>query len=204
FFDRNLLAYLGSGDELHALGGHLFEATIDDVLLELEFRDAVAEQSADTVGFFVDRDGVAGTAELLRGGESGGAGTNDRNFLSGAMFRRFRPDPPFEKSALDNVFFVLLDRDRRRVDPQHARGLARCGANSAGTLRKIIGGVQLAHRVFPASAIDEVVPVRNEIAYWASGLAERDAAIHAAGALLAKLFFREVLVNLEPVVHAFG
>ena len=60
------LADLGVGDKFHALGGHLLEAAIDDVLLQLEFGDAVAEQSADAVGFFVDRDRVAGAAQLLR------------------------------------------------------------------------------------------------------------------------------------------
>ena len=50
------------GDELHAFSLHLFKAAIDDVLFQLEFRDAVAEQSADAVCFFVDRDRVAGAA----------------------------------------------------------------------------------------------------------------------------------------------
>ena len=65
------------------------------------------------------------------------------------------------------------------------------GADAAGELGEIVGGVQLAHRVFPASAINQIVPVGNEIADGASGLAEGHAAIHAARALLAKFFFRE-------------
>ena len=112
-FDRNFRADFGVGDELHALGGHLFKAAIDDVLFELELGNAVAKQSADAVGFFVDRDGVAGAAELLRCGESGGAGTDDGDFFSGAMLRRLGTNPAFEESALDDVLFVLLDRDRR-------------------------------------------------------------------------------------------
>ena len=125
------------------------------MLLQLEFGNAVAEQSADAVGLFIDRDRMAGAAELLRGGETRWAGADDGNFLSGAKFRRLGMNPAFEKSALDDIFFVLLDRDRRCVDPQHARGFAGCGTNASGELRKIIGGVQLANRVFPASAIDQ-------------------------------------------------
>ena len=45
----NVRADFGIGDELHALGGHLFEAAVDDVLLQLEFGNAVAQQSADAV-----------------------------------------------------------------------------------------------------------------------------------------------------------
>src|SRR3954468_19280547 len=56
---------LGIRDELHAFGGHLLDAAIDDVLLELELRDPVAKQTANTIGFFVDRNRVPCTAELL-------------------------------------------------------------------------------------------------------------------------------------------
>ena len=54
------------GDELHALGRHLFEAAIDDVLLQLELRDAIAKESADAVRLFIDRDRMASAAQLLR------------------------------------------------------------------------------------------------------------------------------------------
>ncbi len=76
------------------------------------------------------------------------------------------------------------------------------GTDSPRKLGKIIGGVELADGIFPASAIDEIVPVGNEIADGASSLAEGHAAIHAASALLAQFFFREILIDFEPVVDA--
>src|SRR6185312_13119065 len=53
----------------------------------------------------------------------------------------------------------------------------------------------------PASVIHEIIPVGNDVVDWASGVAERDAAIHAARALCAEFFFGEVLVDFEPVVY---
>src|SRR5262249_17853343 len=43
--------------------------------------------------------------------------------------------------------------------------------------------------------------VGDEVVDRTAGLAERHAAIHAAGALLPQLLFGKVLVNLKPVVH---
>jgi hypothetical protein len=204
-FDWNLAAYLGVGDELHALGGHLLEAAIDDVLFQFEFGNPVAKQSADAVGLFIHRNRVASAAELLlRRCEAGRAGTDDGDFLSRAKFARLWVDPALEESALHDIFFVLLDRDRRRVDAENTRRLTGRGTDAASELGEIIGGVQLANRIFPAAVIDQIVPVGNEIADGTAGLAERHAAIHAACALLAKFFFGEILVNFEPVVDPFG
>jgi hypothetical protein len=64
----------------------------------------------------------------------------------------------------------------------------------------------------PEAAIDEVVPLRDEVVNGATGghsaeenagVAERDAAIHAARALLAELGFVQMQVKLVPVANAF-
>ena len=65
-FDCDGFSDLGIGNKFHALGGHLLEAAIDNVLLQFEFRNAVAEQSTDAVCFFVDHDRMSGAAQLLR------------------------------------------------------------------------------------------------------------------------------------------
>src|SRR5260370_19107485 len=67
--DRDILAYLRTGDELHALSGYLFQAAVDDMLLHLELRDAIAQQPTDTVCFFIDHYGVPRTAQLLSRGQ---------------------------------------------------------------------------------------------------------------------------------------
>jgi hypothetical protein len=47
--------------------------------------------------------------------------------------------------------------------------------------------VQLCDRIGEAIAVDEVVPVGDQVAERTAVVAERDAAVHAAGALLAQL-----------------
>ena len=54
------------GDELDAFGRHLLQAPVDPVLLHLEIRNAVAQQSADAVGFLKHRHRVPGARQLLR------------------------------------------------------------------------------------------------------------------------------------------
>ena len=98
-----------------------------------------------------------------------------------------------------------LDGDGRLIDAQHAGGLAGRGADAAGELGEVVGGVQAANGALPAAVVDQVVPVGDEVVDRAAGVAEGHAAIHAAGALLALLFFGERLVDFEPVVDAlFG
>ena len=60
-------------------------------------------------------------------------------------------------------------------------------ADAAGELREVVGGVQLAHGFLPAAAIDQVIPVGNDVGQRAAGMAEGHAAIHAARALRAQL-----------------
>src|SRR6266852_946909 len=174
------------------------------MFLELELGDAITQQSPDAVCFFVDHYGVSHPAQLLGRGQSCRSRTHNRYFLPGADFGRLGPDPAFEKPALHDVFFDLLDRDRRLVNPQHARRLARRWTNPPGELREVGSRVQLAHRFFPASVVHEVVPIRNQVVDGTSCLAKRNAAVHAARALGSKILFGKILIDLEPVVDALS
>src|SRR5579859_2149815 len=105
---------------------------------------------------------------------------------------------------LDDGLFDHLDRYRGLVDPKHASSFAGGGTNAAGELRKVIGRVQDADRRTPAIAINEIVPIGNDVVQRAAGVAERHPAIHAASTLGADLVFAEVLIDLEPIVDPFG
>ena len=58
------------------------EAAVEVALLHLELGDAVAQQAADAVGALEHDDVVPGARELLRGGEAGGPGADDRDLLA--------------------------------------------------------------------------------------------------------------------------
>ena len=187
-----------------AFGGHLLHAAVDDPLLHLEVGDAVAKQAADAVPFLEQRDIVAGARQLLRRRHSGGTRSDDRDALAGLDFRRLGFDPAFLEGMLDDRLLDVLDRDRRLIDAEHARRFARRGTDAAGELGEVVGRVQLTDRVLPTIAIDEIVPVRNDVVDRAAGVAERHAAIHAARGLRLHGLFGERLIDLEVVVDALG
>ena len=72
-----------------ALGLHLRDAAVDDVLLHLEIGNAVAQQAAGLGVFLEQMHVMAGARELLRAGEARGAGADDRDLLAGLGRRRF-------------------------------------------------------------------------------------------------------------------
>ena len=72
-----------------ALGLHLRDAAVDDVLLHLEVGNAVAQQAAGPGVLLEDMHVVAGARELLRAGEPRRTGADDRDLLAGLVRRRF-------------------------------------------------------------------------------------------------------------------
>ena len=54
----------------------------------------------------------------------------------------------------------------------------------------------------PLVAIDQIVPVGDQVAERTALMAERNAAVHATGALSAKLVLGERRINLKVVVQA--
>ncbi len=100
--DGNVDADMRVGQEGDALGAHLLDAAIDDVLFQLEVRNAVAQQAADAVVLLVDGDGVAGAAQLLRGREARRAAADDGDALAGVLLGRLGMNPAFVPGALDD------------------------------------------------------------------------------------------------------
>src|ERR1051326_834324 len=139
-----------TGLELDSLGLHLLDASVDQMLLHFEVGDAVAQQSADAVGFFEDGDVVAGARELLRCGKTRGSGSDHGYALSGPLLRRLGFDPTFAERVIDDALFNLLDGDRRLVDPENAGRLTWRGADASGELGEIVGRVQDADCFLPA------------------------------------------------------
>src|SRR5919109_1127795 len=177
---------------------------VDDPLLELRVRHSEAQQPAGRLVALVDRDHVAELVELRRDRQTRRPGADDAHGPAGALLRRLRHDPALVESTRHDRQLDLLDRHRVRVDVEHAGRLARRRADQTGELRKVVRRVELRKRVAPAIAIDEVVPVRDQVAERAALVAERDAAVHAASALVAQpavVGQREVL----PIVaHALA
>ena len=133
---------------------------------------------------------VPGAGELLRGREPRRPRADDGDALAGQRRGRLRRDPALVPRAVDDLDLDLLDRHRIAVDAEHARRFARRRAQPAGELGEVVRRVQALDRVAPVVAVDEVVPVGDEVAERAAVVAERDAAVHAPPGLMAQLVAR--------------
>ena len=130
-----------------------------------------------------------------------GPGADHGDPLAGLHRRDLRRDPALVPRPVDDLDLDLLDRHRVGVDAEHARRLARRRAQPAGELGEVVRGVQPVDGVAPVVAVDEVVPVGDQVAERAAVVAERDAAVHAAPGLGLRRGRREVLVDLLPVAQ---
>src|SRR5690606_4973236 len=134
----------------------------------LEVGNAVHEQAANAVGAFVDRDLVSGFVELGSAAETGGSAADDGDLLAGATLGRLGLYPPLVEGMLDDRDFDVLDRDRLLVDAEHAGFLARRRADATGELREVVGLEQLQQRLVPPVAVDQVIPLGNDVAQRAA------------------------------------
>ena len=60
------IAHVHASAECHAFASHLFDAAVDQPLLHLEIRNAIAQQPADPIVLLEHGDAVSRTRELLR------------------------------------------------------------------------------------------------------------------------------------------
>ena len=200
------------GDKHHALLRQQVDAALEDVLVELHIRDAVHQQSADAVRPLEYRHRVARLVQLRRRAQACRAGTDHRDRLAGARLRRLGCHPALVPTAVDDGDLDVFDRDGRLVDAQHAGTFARGRADTARKLGEIVCLVQSREGLLPQPAVDQVIPLGDQVADGAArrhaaeqraGMAKRDAAIHAARALLLEFLHRHVQVKLLPVANAF-
>ena len=185
-----------------ALGLQLLDAAVDHDLLELEVGDAVAQQAARAVVALVHRHGVPDAAQLLGRREAGGSRADDGHGAPALGGGRPRDDPALVERAVGDRHLDLLDGDRVVVQRQHARLLAGRGAELAGELGEVVRGVELLGGFAPPAALDEVVPVGDQVPERAAGVAERHAAVHAPARLVAHQALVGRAVDVAPVATA--
>ncbi len=181
----------------------MLDPALNDRLFDLEVRDPEAHEAADRLIALEQHHAVASPAQLLGGRHARGAGADDRDRLAGLRLRRLGKHPALLPSTVDDRVLDLFDRDRVSLtDLEYARRLTRRRTQPAGELGEVVRGVQLLDRVLEAVAVDEVVPVGDQVAQRTTVVAERHTAVHAASALLAQLSKWPCEEELAVVVRA--
>src|SRR5215216_1256562 len=198
------LADVGVGAELDPFLLHNGDAAVDYPLFDLVVGDAVSEEATDPI-VLLEHDGrVSCPIELLRRGEPGGPATDDGDLPACTLLRRCRPgdDPSFFKGPVDDGELYLLYGDGLVVDGEDARGLARGRAEHPRELGEVVGLVQAVYGLLPVLAVDEIVPVGDQVPQGAACVAERHAAVHAARGLALELLVGHRLVDVAIVLDA--
>src|ERR671921_741742 len=198
------LANVGVGTELDPFLLHDGDAAVDYPLFDLVVGDAVSEEATDPI-VLLEHDGrVSCPIELLRRGEPGGPATDDGDLPACTLLRRCRPgdDPSFFKGPVDDGELYLLYGDGLVVDGEDARGLARGRAEHPRELGEVVGLVQAVYGLLPVLAVDEIVPVGDQVPQGAACVAERHAAVHAARGLALELLVGHRLVDVAIVLDA--
>ena len=147
---------------------------------------------------------VAGARQLLGAGETGRPRSDDGDFLAGLALSQFRLHPSFLEGPVDDRAFDGLDRNRRILEVERAGRFAGRGADAAGEFGEVVGRQQVARRLAPIGTVDEVVPVRDLVVDRAADVAIGDAAVHAAGGLIARRLFAQRQNELAVMANAVG
>lgn len=169
--------------KVDAFADHLLDAPFDVIFFEFKVGDPVAEQATGVVVFFVDVDVMADAGELLGGGETGGAGTDDGDTLASFRQRGSRFDPSLLPSAIGDGAFDSFDCDGGVFEVEGAGGFAGSGTDPSGNFGEIIGAVEIGGGAFPVLIVDEVVPIGNLIIDGTAGVTIGHPAIHTSGSL---------------------
>ena len=113
-------------------------------------------------------------------------------------------EPALAPGAVDDRAFDRLDRHRRVLQVERAGGLARRRADAAGEFGEIVGAVQVARRLLPVVAIDQIVPVGDLVVHRTAVVTIGDAAVHAARGLVARRLLAERQDEFAIVADAVG
>ena len=201
--DWHIAADIHSSPEHDPFLGHDGKAAVEHPLLHLELGDSVSQQAANTVGPLEHGDQVPCAVQLVRRGEPCGARAHHSHLLPGSrsrLTRRFT-QPSSNARSMIATSTALIVTGSSLIPSTHDPSQG-AGTQPPGELGEVIGRVQPVDRGLPAVAIDQIVPVGNQVPERAALMAERHAAVHAARGLLLQfgLLVREI--DFPPVVHA--
>ena len=149
---------------------------------------------------------MAGAGELLGCCQTGRTGPDDGGRLEGVPLGDNGNDATVLPRLVDDRDLDVLDRHRVTVDSLNAGSLAGGRTQATGELREVVGRQQRLQCLAPLVTPDEVVPVRDEVAQRAPGVAERHTTVHAPTGLISDDRQQGVAgasgVDLLPVMDA--
>ena len=165
-----------------ALGLHLAEPAVEVPLLHLEVGDAVAEQAADPVGALEDGDRVPGAGELLRArpGRRGRSRRPRPSCRSATLGGCGTTQPSSQARSMMLASICLIVTGSLLIPSTHEASQG-AGQSLPVNSGKLFVACSRSIAAPPLVAVDQVVPVGDQVAERAALVAERDPAVHAPG-----------------------
>ena len=174
--------------EFHTFLLHDRDTAVDDLLLELEVWNAVAEQATSSCTTVEDCHLIALVVELVGCCQSCRTATYHSHLLAVALWM-FDSHESLHESTFGNGTFVLTVGHGLACGMiEHTRLLTQCRTYTSGELREIVGLLQYLICSFPLSSIESIVPFRILVAKRTSPVAERHTTVHTARSLLLTFF----------------
>ena len=151
--DKRLAGHLLAVTELDALLLKQSQTTIDDRLVELEVRDAVAEKTAGGFSFFKDRDLITHVVQIVGGSKTGRPCSYHGHLLTIAK-GMMNTDVALTESRLGDGTLVFTVGGRLMLNQvQHACLLAEGRTDTSGELWERVCGVEQTVGQFPVAFI---------------------------------------------------
>ena len=129
---------------------------------------------------------MPGAGQLLGAGKARRAAADNRHRTATRGLRRAGLDPVLGEGAVNNRTLNQLNRDRGILQVQGAGRLAGRGADAPGEFGEIIGRMQALGGPPPVVAVDQIIPVRDQVVHRTAVLTIGDAAVEASRGLIAK------------------
>ena len=177
-------------------------ASVDDLLVKLEVRNAVAQQSTCRLVLVKHRHAVALEVQAVCSHQTRRSCTDDRHLLAVA-FGVVYAYKIFSEGMLRYGSLVLAVCCRLMLhEVEHARLLAERRTDTSCKLGEVVCRVQQTVCQLPVAFKQGVVPLWRLVAQRACPVAERHATVHAARCLLATVIAVQGLLHFAKVVDA--
>src|SRR3974390_2596736 len=125
--------------------------------------NTVAQKTACSIALLEHIDLMASADQLLSASKPRRPRTDNSDFFARLRRRWLRHNPALLPAAINNLALDCLNGDGIAVDVERAGFLAGRRAYATGEFGEIVGRMEKLERGLPIVAIDEIVPVGDEV-----------------------------------------
>ena len=203
--EGDIAAHVAIHLEGHAALFQLPDAPHDDILLQLEARNAIGQQTAGPVVAVIDGHLHTRTAQHIRRRQAAGSRADDAHALGSLLAGGGHIDPTFLPGGVGDVFLDTADGDRavaRQLDHAIALAQAVLRADTATDFRKGICRLAQLIGLFQPPLGGQTQPVGDVVVQRAMALAIGYAALAAPCGLLPGLGIRVFGIDFVEILVA--